>query len=397
MAGPRTADRRKAVLAAVMIAAAGYAGLSVALAFDRAAAHDPGAAARVPEPFRQEALSSQSKALLLAGQAGQIAPLAEALVRRDPLGPQAAGLLGTARLAQGDARGAASAFRTSAKLGWRDAATQVYWLQTALAAGDLTRAGTRFGAIARQWPEAPAIDQLSARFEGDPRGQMLIAQQIAAGANWARAYAQPQPGQPLDRLAGRATVLISAAGLGRKLGCDAIAPMVVSLAPAQAALASQLWSSQCPRAAAPGQINDAGFEQTGEAGGKTPFDWQLPGNGALLADVVTTSSGQHVLRASSTAAALVPLVMQRVVLAPGRYRLSWREAANGPARASRIAASLSCRPERVLANPQGGTVDGGRGSADLAHAGDCGAPLLQLWLAPGAGEVSLDDIALEPR
>lgn len=397
MAGPRTADRRKAVLAAVVIAAAGYAGLSVALAFDRAAAHDPGAASRVPEPFRQEALSSQSKALLLAGQAGQIAPLAEALVRRDPLGPQAAGLLGTARLAQGDARGAANAFRTSAKLGWRDAATQVYWLQTALAAGDLPRAGTRFGAIARQWPEAPAIDQLSARFEGDPRGQMLIAQQIAAGANWARAYAQPQPGQPLDRLAGRATVLISAAGLGRKLGCDAIAPMVVSLAPAQAALASQLWSSQCPRAAAPGQINDAGFEQTGEAGGKTPFDWQFPGNGALLADVVTASSGQHVLRASSTAAALIPLVMQRIVLAPGRYRVSWREAANGPARASRIAASLSCRPERVLANPQGGAVDGGRGAADLAHAGDCAAPLLQLWLAPGAGEVSLDDIALEPR
>ncbi|HEX4847889.1 MAG TPA: hypothetical protein VFV30_07070, partial [Novosphingobium sp.] len=125
-----------------MIAAAGYAGLSIALAFDRTAASDPGAAARIPEPFRQEALSSQGQALLLAGQAGQIAPLAEALVRRDPLGPQAAGLLGTARLAQGDARGAETAFRLSAKLGWRDAATQVYWLQAALAAGDLTRAGT---------------------------------------------------------------------------------------------------------------------------------------------------------------------------------------------------------------------------------------------------------------
>lgn len=397
MAGPRTADRRKAVLAAVAVAAAGYAGLSIALAFDRTAASDPGAAARVPEPFRQEALSSQSKVLLLAGQAGQIAPLAEALVRRDPLGPQAAGLLGTARLAQGDARGAANAFRTSAKLGWRDAATQVYWLQTALAAGDLTRAGTRFGAIARQWPEAPAIDQLSARFEGDPRGQMLIAQQIAAGANWARAYAQPQPGQPLDRLAGRATVLISAAGLGGRLGCEAIAPMVVTLTPAQPALASRLWSSQCPRAAAPGQVNDTGFEQTAAAAGKTAFDWQFPGNGALLADVVATGAGQHVLRASSTAAALVPLAMQRIVLAPGVYRLTWREAASGRAGASRLAASLSCRPERMLANPQNGKLDGGRSTTDLDHAGDCAAPLLQLWLTPGTGEVSIDDIALTRR
>lgn len=397
MAGPRTADRRKAVLAAVAVAAAGYAGLSVALAFDRTAASDPGAAARVPKPFRQEALSSQGQALLLAGQAGQIAPLAEALVRRDPLGPQAAGLLGTARLAQGDARGAETAFRLSAKLGWRDAATQVYWLQAALAAGDLTRAGTRFGAIARQWPEAPAIDQLSAQFEGDPRGQMLIAQQIASGANWARAYAQPQPGQPIDRLAGRATVLISAAGLGGRLGCEAIAPMVVTLTPAQPALASKLWSSQCPRAAAPGQVNDTGFEQTAAAAGKTAFDWQFPGNGALLADVVATGAGQHVLRASSTAAALVPLAMQRIVLAPGVYRLTWREAASGRAGASRVAASLSCRPERMLANPQNGKLDGGRSTTDLDHAGDCAAPLLQLWLTPGTGEVSIDDIALTRR
>lgn len=397
MARPRTAGRRQAVLAAVSLMGAGYAGLSVALAFDRAAANAPETIARVPEPFRQQALASESKALLLAGKPGPIAPLAEALVRRDPLGPQATGLLGTARLAQGDARGADAAFRTSAKLGWRDAATQVYWLQSALAAGDLNRAGTRFGAIARQWPEAPAIDQLSAQFEGNPRGQMLIAQQIASGANWARSYAQPQPGQSGERLAGRATVLISSAGLGGRLGCDVITPMVVTLTPIQPELASRLWSSQCPRAAAPGQVNDASFEQTAAAGGKTAFEWQFPGHGALVADVVLIRPGQHVLRASSTAAALVPLVMQRIVLAPGRFRVSWREAANGPARASRIAASLSCRPERVLANPQGGTVDGGRGAADLAHAGDCGAPLLQLWLAPGAGEVSLDDIALEPR
>jgi len=143
---------------------------------------------------------------------------------------------------------------------------------------------------------------------------------------------------------GGATARCAGAGLGSKLGCEAIAPMVVSLAQAQAALASQLWSSQCPRVAAPGLVNDASFEQTGEAGGKTPFDWQFPGNGALLADVVSASSGQHVLRASSTAATLVPLTMQRIVLAPGAYRLTWREAATGPARPSRIAAPLSCQP-----------------------------------------------------
>ena len=397
MAQPHTAGRRKAVLAVVALVAAGYAGLSTALAFDRAAVNAPEAAVRVPEPFQQQALASQSKALLLAGKPEQIAPLAQALVQRDPLGPQSASLLGTARLAQGDARGADMAFRLSAKLGWRDAATQVYWLQSALAGGDLNRASTRFGAIARQWPAAPAIDQLSAQFESNPRGQMLIAQQIASGANWARSYAQPQPGQPVDRLAGRAMVLISAAGLGGRLGCDAIAPMVVAITPVQPALASRLWSAQCPRAAAAGQVNDASFEETAEAGGKTAFDWQFPGNGALVADVVSTNSGRHVLRARNTGAALVPLAMQRIVLAPGTYRLSWREVASTRASASQIAASLSCRPERMLASPQAGRVDGGRGVVKLDHAGTCAAPLLQLWLAPGGGEVSIDDLALTPR
>lgn len=397
MSGARTASQRKVALVATIIAAAGYVALSVGLALDRATDNDAAAAAWVPEPLRQQALANEGKALLIAGEPHKLAPLAEALVRRDPLASHAAGLLGTARLAQGDFGGAERAFRTSAKLGWRDSATQVYWLQTSLAAGDLTRAGTRFGAIARQWPEAPAIDQLSARLEGDPRGRMLIAQQIAAGANWARAYAQPQPGQPLDRLAGRASVLISAAALGSKLGCDPVVPMVVRLSEARASLASQLWSSQCPRAVAPGRINDPGFEQTAIAGGKTPFDWQFPGNGALLADVTGTASGEHNLRASSTAVALVPLAIQRIVLPAGSYRLSWRETANDVARTSRIAASLSCRAERVLANPINGAWQGGRGTVDLVHAGGCEAPLLQLWLTPGRGEVSIDDISLSQR
>ena len=394
---PRTAAKRRAVLTAVSLAAAGYAGLSIALAFDRAAANSPEQAARVPERFRQQALASQGNALLLSGKGRLIAPLAESLVRRDPLGSQSTGLLGAARLAQGDLRGADSAFRTSAKLGWRDAATQVYWLQLALAAGDLPRAGTRFGALARQWPEAPAIDQFSSQFEGNLQGQMVIAQQIASGANWAGAYARPQPGQSVERLAGRASILIAAAALGGRLGCDAIAPLVNSLTVAQPALASRLWSSQCPRVAAPGLVNDPGFEHAAVSVGMTAFDWQFPGDGTLQADVTATGEGRHVLNASTTAAALVPLAIQRIVLPAGRYRLTWRETGSGASGSSRIAASLSCRPERGLANPRTGSLDRGQGSAELDYTDDCTAPLLQLWLTPGAGPVRIDDIALVRR
>lgn len=397
MTGAKPTARRLAIFAAVSMAALGYAGLSTALAFDRAATSSPAFIRLVPEPFRQQALASTGKALVLSGRTERLGPLAETLIRRDPMAPQAAGLLGIARLAQGNSRGANSAFRTSAKLGWRDASTQVYWLQAALAADDLPRAGTRFNAIARQWPAAPAIDQLSERIEGDAGGQMLIAQQVASGANWAKIYAQPQPGQSLVRLAARAKVLILAARLGERLGCDAAVPMVARLASAQPALANEVWIAQCPRAAQPGMVNDAGFELAGEANGRTPFDWQFPGNGALQADVIPASSGGALLRASSAAATLVSLAMQRIVLPTGPYHLAWHEAGVSHGRSSRIAASLTCRPERALADPQSGRVEGGQGSIDLVFTGGCEAPVLQLWLTPGTGAVSIDDIVLTRR
>ncbi len=397
MRGPLAVGMSKRALAATLLAAAGYAGLSAGLALDREAATNPALARLVPEPLRQQVLASQGQALVKAGRPHGLTPLAETLLRRDPLAPQAAGLLGVARLAEGNALGAASAFRTSAKLGWRDASTQVYWLQMAVAAGDMPRASTRFSAIVRQWPEAPAIDQLSIQFESAPRGQMLIARQIADGAKWARTYAQPQARQPLDRLARRAAVLIAAAGLGSELGCDAVGPMVVRLAQAQPILANRLWTSQCPRAAAPGLINDPGFEQAVQASGQTPFDWQFPGNGALQAGVIRNRTGSSALRAKSTAAILVPLAMQRIVIAPGNYTLSWREVDGGNQTTARIAGSLSCRPERVLAEPRTGSAADGSGRLALAYGGGCEAPLLQLWLTPGPGEVIIDDVALTRR
>lgn len=392
MVGQRSRAGRSLGIAAALGAA--YLFAAVGIALDRAAPDRPELARWVPSPFRQQAIGTEIAALTQAGRPQATGNLAEALVRRDPLSPHAAGLLGTARLAQGNFGGAASAFRTSAKLGWRDAATQIYWLQAAMAAGDFSRAGWRFGALARQWPDAPAIDQLSAQFESDPRGQATLAQQIAGGAKWAASYATPRAGEPLDRIAGRAEVLIAAGALGTKLGCDSVAAMVGTLTGAQADLAARLWASHCPRAVGPGQIADGGFEAQEGLTRSTSFDWQFPGDGALAADVTTKAVGGHALRLSSSAASLLPVAIQRVVLAPGTYRVSWEETGSGPAR---MAASLSCRADRSLAQPQRGQRNGSRAGAELRHDGSCPAVLLQLWLAPGAGEVQVDDVRIDRR
>jgi hypothetical protein len=388
-------DARRGVwLVAAALFAALYVALAGSIAVDRAAASRPELADWVPGAFRQNSLTSTGERLILAGTPAQALPLAERLVARDPLAPQAAGLLGTGRLARGDVAGATTAFRLSAKLGWRDAATQVFWFDAALRAKDYNLAATRFGAIARQWPYAEAIDQLSARLESDPRGLAMLAQEIASGEKWAVAYATPQAFLPVDRLAGRARVLVAAGAIGGKLGCSAIAPLVGTLQERRQALAGELWSRQCARAAAPGQLADGGFEAQPAPPPLSVFDWQFPGNGALDAAVVADSRNGKALRLSTSAATMVPVAAQRVVLGPGSYSVSWSEAGAGPAR---IAASLSCSADRSAADPRQGDGTAGRRAVTLKASDECEAPLLQLWLRPGRGEVTIDDVAISAR
>lgn len=388
----RRGARFRPLLWATAALATVYTMLAGGIAIDRASVTRPELAAWVPAPFRQHALAVAAQELTRAGQPAQTLHLATSLLERDPLSPQAAGLLGNARLAQGNNTGAEAAYRASAKLGWRDAATQVYWFDVAMKAQDINRAALRFGAIARQWPNAAAIDPLSKRLQNDPRGLAILAQQIASGAKWATAYATPRAYQPINQLAGRATVLVAAGALGGWLGCDTVAPLVGTLTEQRPRLAAELWASQCPRAAQSRKLADGGFEAQPIAGLLTAFDWQFPGNGALAATVIG-AAGNRSLQLRSKAPGVVPVVMQRLVLPAQRYRISWDESGSGP---SRIAASLSCRAELSAASPQDGEGTAQRRSVTIMATGECDAPLLQLWVKPGAGAVTIDNVEIVP-
>jgi hypothetical protein len=305
-----------------LVGAVVYTALAASIALDRAAVSRPELAQMVPGPFRQQVLTHAAARQLYAGHFAQALLTTGRLLSRDPLSPGAAGILGTARLALGDAGGARGTFRTSAKLGWRDAATQVYWFEAALGTQDFDLAGMRFEAIARQWPDAASVDELSARLENDPRGLAILARRMALGATWAKAYATPRAYQPPDQLAGRARVLISAGAIGGAVGCDAIAPLVNTLVDHQPALAGKLWASQCRRAAAPGRLADGGFEAQPVAGRATDFDWQFPGNGSVDVAIVKDEKAGHRLKLRNSGALMVSVAMQRLVLAPGRYRVS---------------------------------------------------------------------------
>lgn len=390
----RPRSRSRLGLAAAGLVALGYASLATVLGLDRAAANEPDRYDWLPAASQQTALATRARQLTLGGQAAQALPLAERLVRRDPFWPHGAGLLGTARLAIGDNRGAISAYRTSARLGWRDGATQVYWFEDAMRRGDIDLAVVRFRAIAQQWWNAPAIDRLAGQLENNPGGKAALAARIARGDKWAIPYATPDVGQPVSRLASGADVLIAAAALGAQLGCDAVASMVDTLIPPEGALAGKLWSAHCRRAPRAGQLADAGFEAQPIAGQLTGFDWQFPGDGALDAAVSESGEGGKVLQLQSVAASTLPVAAQRLVLEPGSYQVSWLEPGGAP---SRISASLSCTADRTAADPQDGQGKGPRRSTVVQAGNGCEAPLLQLWLKPGSGPVTIDNVAVERR
>jgi hypothetical protein len=269
---------RKRPLAWVALCTAlAYAGLALASGFDRIAAAAPAAAALVPGALQTGALTG-----LLRGQgsAPQLA-LAERLVARAPARAEAVSLLGTARLATGDPEGADRAFRVAALYGWRDAPTQLYWLQTALGAERYDLAALRFDALARQWPTAPAVAQAAAAFDTTAEGRAALTERIVAGAAWARVYALANEGEDAAALGRRAEVLLAAGRGGRKLGCTDIARTVSSLAAIDIGAAAALWRAHCPDAAPHGAVSDGGFERISAQAPLTSFEWELPGDGAL--------------------------------------------------------------------------------------------------------------------
>lgn len=395
-AGARQGTRIAGFVVAVLLVL-GYAGLAIATALDRAAVYDAQLAQSVPEPFQQRALARSAQFLAQAGLPGSALEPAAKLVSRDPVAADSAGLIGAALLARGDGRRALTAFKVSASLGWRDAATQVFWLRAALQAGDFNNAALRFGALARQWPRAGAIDQLSAMFEADPRGRTALARQIARGAPWANTYATMIDGQNAEQLRVRASVLVTAARLGSSLGCDNIAAMTAGLVDSDPVAAAALWRAHCPRAATAGGVANGKFAEVQNIARPSPFDWQFPGDGALDLTFVNSGDGSVALQLTSGNAAMVPVAIQLVPLAPGGYRISWTSDAADAAVASRLLVSLSCRRERDLARPQPANWSNGQHVLDVSFAGGCAAPYLQLWLTPGAAAVQLDNVAITPR
>jgi hypothetical protein len=244
----------------------------------------------------------------------------------------------------------------------------------------------RFDALARQYPDAPAMAQAAARLEASEAGRAALAARMAQGTNWAGSYAQIDGSAGADRVLARGDVLAAAARLGLKFGCEPIARITRALADADPQRGAALWREHCPDAGSAGAIADGGFEKFVPARQRVPFEWTLAGHGDLSAAIVPAEpagSGQA-LKLANGGTATIPVLTQFVPLPPGRYRMAW-----AGANPSRLRSELSCARQPTVP-----PVETGSGQIFEVDA-SCPARWLRFWLTPGATPVLLDEITLE--
>jgi len=368
------------------VALLAYLLTALGLGFDRIADADPRLANLVPGPAQVGILEERADRFVEAGVPGSALADAELLVRRDPVSLHGTGLLGAARLGRGDQRGADAAFRIAARLGWRDARTQLYWLRLALARQDHARAALHYAALARQWPDAPAIINISALFEATAAGRSALASRIAAGDSWALAYAAPPEGSSPQAVLNHAKVLGEAAGLGRILGCETIAPLARSLVPIDPAEALRVWRAHCPDEGFGGLLHDGDFRAARPDASLGPFAWEFAADGAFDLRLEPEGAAARSVVTRNDGAILRAFAAQRVVLGQGGYRVWLKQGSS----ASLLFASLSCGRDRLAAQPVALTGM----SANLEFPGGCPAPWFQLWLAP-RGQAQVTGLRLD--
>jgi hypothetical protein len=377
--------------------AMGFAVLALGSGLNRMSAYRADAASVTPALFRTQA------ARMLAAQAIAREDLTTAQVEarravlRDPIDTQSLGLFGQAALAAGQAEPARAAFTLSGQLGWREPATQAFWMASALQAGELDAAAQRLDAILRQQPTHPQRATLLGLFEANEAGQFRIAERLRLRPAWAVPYFHMLADLPAQTLTARSIVGVELAATYGLRDCAMVAPLVGELTNRDnAAAAFSLWSAQCRAPADTALLADGGFETARLAQPPTPFDWQFSNDGALSMALgkVPGFNGQA-LTLMSDASGELQAAIRQMRLPAGRYTATWRARDIAGNAAPAIGLSVSCdRSGRRLLPASLHDQAGGGFAATIQVAADCPTQWLSINIAAKADSVTVDDLAI---
>ena len=381
-----------------LVGAGLFALAALASGLDRISEYRPEVAAAVPPPFRVNAARVLAGRALAANQLAEATEQARHAVRRDPIDARSASLLGSALLVSGDAAGAERAFTVSAAMGWRDPATQLYWMSVALEQGDLEVASQRLDALLRQSPQFASRAQLLAEFEATAEGRAALARRLADAPVWGRNYFVDGYLIPPAGIARRG--LVAEILSTRMRSCSLVAPTTFNLvSTGQIESGKRVWRGHCQSGGDTGNIADGSFSGANLSKPLTAFDWRWPDDGSIgLSLEPAPGFNAPTLHVTTSASRERDFATQLTVLAPGAYRAHWRAQAGSGAPAAAIRLSVACTPEtrRPLASE---LIDAKTGhfAADLDVPAGCPAQSLAFSVAPGSDPVTLDDVTITRR
>jgi len=373
-------------LAAILVVAL----LCIASALNRAAPSIPSASRYLAElGFGDVAAARQALLALQSADLRTAETLATRSVGAAPLRQQNLGILGTAKNAGGDTKGAERIFLAANQLGWRDALTQSYWLDWAMKAGDVDQAAMRADALLRTGSMAGQVMELLPLLEQAPGGRTIMATRLAADPPWSRDYIKRAPLLDADTLASRTFILNQASRAGLKADCLAVGEAARDLvARGMGDAAAGLWFPLCR----PGQdarkgIVDGGFEQA-QAMPATPFGWQFIRNGSVdvrVIDAPPPATGKA-LYVESTSPLQEPIARQLMLLPPGQYRVSWGASRMDSSSAGSGQIVIACLGSRNgLPQSRVAALGNKRFASDFTVPAACGAQWITIVTEPKSG------------
>jgi hypothetical protein len=334
---------------ALLFAAAAWLVAANGVAAQLVGAGSPSLAATIaPDADR---LSRHAQALFFERDYAAAAAAARRALALSPLQVRAARVLGQSELALGHEEAGLAAMEVAGQGGWRDNVTQLWIMQAALGGGDYDEALQRADALIRR---AALTDRLFADLRpwfAEPAFRAALVKRLGDGPDWRAQlfldWRKAAPGEvpgivqliaDIDRSAAPVTDLELFPLTERLLELGAIGP------------AHALWLARAPRAGwAPGNlVYDGRFAvaRSRQYGERPPrFEWWVDPAQTSLASVDVAADGRGgSLRIASNAGDPVELARETLMLAPGRYRLLARIAAQTGRDVAGLDFALRCYP-----------------------------------------------------
>jgi hypothetical protein len=322
---------------------------------------------------------------LARNRTGAAIVLARRALRVEPLNAAALTILGLAFAKGGQQARADGALGAAGAMSWRVSEAQAWLLQRRLKEGRIDDALRHADALLRTGED----DRLQTRLftllnaaAALPAARGALVLRLGASPPWRQAFLAQLP-------ASAATGVLDAMRAGPA------PPTSIEFGPAIAALitagdfqgGAAQWALLSPLARVTGGWPHDGSFQGGADG--TDFTWSTPQGAGADADIETAPGphGGRALRVEYDGYTLASFPRQLLVLAPGRYRLDWRQFTEA-GEPNRLAWTVRCAGDgRLLgmATPGQG-APGGWNAATIAFETPPGCPAQWLALTPAPGE-----------